>query len=177
MLRIVRNAYTFNVGVQMVPQKSHFVQDYKGVHADTVRTVTNFAPTMDFRWKRNQQSQLRFTYRANTSQPSMSDLLDITDNTDPLNIQKGNPGLKPSFTQNFRLNYNDYIQRYQRAIMTFVNFSMTSNSISNKSTYNPGWSYHPAREHQRQLERYGRIHVQHRSRFSRLLQCQHLYQS
>ena len=92
---------------------------------------------MDFRWKRNQQSQLRFTYRANTSQPSMSDLLDITDNTDPLNIQKGNPGLKPSFTQNFRLNYNDYIQRYQRAIMTFVNFSMTSNSISNKSTYNP----------------------------------------
>ena len=137
MLRIVRNAYTFNVGVQMVPQKSHFVQDYKGVHADTVRTVTNFAPTMDFRWKRNQQSQLRFTYRANTSQPSMSDLLDITDNTDPLNIQKGNPGLKPSFTQNFRLNYNDYIQRYQRAIMTFVNFSMTSNSISSKSTYNP----------------------------------------
>ena len=137
MLRIVRNAYTFNVGVKMVPQKSHFVQDYKGVHADTVRTVTNFAPTMDFRWKRNQQSQLRFTYRANTSQPSMSDLLDITDNTDPLNIQKGNPGLKPSFTQNFRLNYNDYIQRYQRAIMTFVNFSMTSNSISNKSTYNP----------------------------------------
>ena len=137
MLRIVRNAYTFNVGVQMVPQKSHFVQDYKGIHADTVRTVTNFAPTMDFRWKRNQQSQLRFTYRANTSQPSMSDLLDITDNTDPLNIQKGNPGLKPSFTQNFRLNYNDYIQKYQRAIMTFVNFSMTSNSIANKTSYNP----------------------------------------
>ena len=136
MLRIVRSAYTFNVGVQMVPQKSHFIQDYKGVHADTTRTVTNFAPTMDFRWKRSQQSQLRFTYRANTSQPSMSDLLDITDDSDPLNIQKGNPGLKPSFTQNFRLNYNDYIQKYQRAIMTFVNFSTTANSISNKTTYN-----------------------------------------
>ena len=136
MLRIVRSAYTFNVGVQMVPQKSHFIQDYKGVHADTTRTVTNFAPTMDFRWKRSQQSQLRFIYRANTSQPSMSDLLDITDDSDPLNITKGNPGLKPSFTQNFRLNYNDYIQKYQRAIMTFVNFSMTNNSISNKTTYN-----------------------------------------
>ena len=137
MLRIVRSAYTFNVGVQMVPQKSHFIQDYKGVHADTVRTVTNFAPTMDFRWKRNQQSQLRFMYRANTNQPSMSDLLDITDDSDPLNIQKGNPGLKPSFTQNFRLNYNDYIQKYQRAIMTFVSFSTTANSIANKTTYNP----------------------------------------
>ena len=46
MLRIVRNAYTFNVGVQVVPQKSHFIQDFKGIHADTTRTVTNFAPTM-----------------------------------------------------------------------------------------------------------------------------------
>ena len=136
MLRIVRKAYTFNVGVQVVPQKSHFIQDYKGVHADTTRTVTNFAPTMDFRWKRSQQSQLRFNYRANTGQPSMSDLLDITDDSDPLNITKGNPGLKPSFTQTFRLNYNDYIQKYQRAIMTFVNFSTTANSISNKTTYN-----------------------------------------
>ena len=135
-LRIVRNAYTFNVGVQMVPQKSHFTQDYKGLHTDTTRTVTNFAPTMDFRWKRSQQSQLRFNYRANTSQPSMSDLLDITDDSDPLNITKGNPGLKPSFSQNFRLFYNDYIQKHQRAVMTFVNFSTTANSISNKTTYN-----------------------------------------
>ncbi len=137
MLRIIRKTYIFNVGFQIVPQKSHFLQDYQGVHADTTRTVTNFTPTMDFRWKRSQASQLRFTYRGNTSQPSMSDLLDITDDSDPLNIRKGNPGLKPSFTQNFRLFFNDYIQKYQRAIMTFLNFSITSNSISNKVTYDP----------------------------------------
>ncbi|WP_033147259.1 TonB-dependent receptor [Prevotella sp. P6B1] len=136
MLRIVRNAYTFNVGVQMVPQKSHFTQDYLGKHTDTTRVVTNFAPTMDFRWKRSQVSQLRFTYRANTSQPSMSDLLDFEDNSDPLNKTKGNPGLKPSFTQNFNLFYNDYIQNHQRAVMTFVNFSTTANSITNKVTLN-----------------------------------------
>ncbi|WP_028911806.1 TonB-dependent receptor [Prevotella sp. MA2016] len=134
MLRIVRNSYTFNVGVQMVPQKSHFIQNFKGIHADTTRTVTNFAPTMDFRWKKSQTGQLRFTYRANTSQPSMSDLLDIEDNTDPLNITRGNPGLKPSFRQNFNLFYNDYFQKHQRAVMTFVNFTTTSNSIANKIT-------------------------------------------
>ena len=137
MLRIVRKAYTFNVGVQMVPQKSHFTQDYQGIHSDTTRTVTNFAPTMDFRWKKSATGQLRFTYRANTQQPEMSDLLDITDNSDPLNIQKGNPGLKPSFRQNFNLFYNDYFQKHQRAIMTFVNFSTTSNAISNKTTLDP----------------------------------------
>lgn len=136
MLRIVRKAYNLNVGFQVLPQRSHFTQDYQGVHTDTVRTVTNFAPTADFRWKISKVSQLRFTYRANSSQPSMSDLLDITDDSDPLNIRKGNPGLKPSFTQNFRLFYNNYIQNHQRSIMAHVNFSTTRNSISNMVTYN-----------------------------------------
>ena len=64
----------------------------------------------------------------------MSDLLDIVDNSDPLNITRGNPGLKPSFRQNFQLFYNDYFQKHQRAVMTFVNFSTTANSIANKVT-------------------------------------------
>ena len=134
MLRVVRKDYNFNIGVQLMPQKSHFLQDYQGIHTDTTRTVTNFAPTMEFRWKRSNTSQLRFNYRASSDQPSMSDLLDITDDSDPLNIKKGNPGLKPAFTQDLRLFYNDYIQNHQRAIMTFVNFSTTSNAISNKTT-------------------------------------------
>ena len=136
MLRIVRKAYNFNVGFQVLPQKSHFIQDYQGIHADTTRVVTNITPTLDFRWKKSQTGQLRFTYRGRTQQPSMSDLLDIIDDSDPLRITRGNPGLKPSFTQNFQLFYNDYFQKHQRAVMTFVNFSTTSNSVSNKSTYN-----------------------------------------
>ena len=136
MLRIVRKAYNLNVGFQVLPQKSHFIQDYQGVHADTTRTVTNVTPTLDFRWKKSATGQLRFTYRGRTQQPSMSDLLDIVDDSDPLRITRGNPGLKPSFTQNFNLFYNDYFQKHQRAVMTFVNFSTTSNSVSNKTTYN-----------------------------------------
>ena len=134
MLRIIRDSYSFNVGVQVVPQKSHYLQDYQGVHADTVRTVTNFSPTLDFRWRKSQVSQLRFNYRANTRQPSISDLLDIVDDSNPLAIQRGNPGLKPSFTHNFRLNYNDYFQKHQQSLGAFLNFSMTSNSVSNKTT-------------------------------------------
>jgi hypothetical protein len=134
MLRLIRNAYQFNFGFQVIPQKSHYIQDYQGVHADTTRTVTNFAPTLDFRWRRSQQSQLRFNYRANNRQPSISDLLDIVDDSNPLAIRRGNPGLKPSFTQNFRLNYNDYFQKHQQSIGAFLNFSTTSNSVSNKTT-------------------------------------------
>ena len=134
MLRLIRNAYQFNFGFQVIPQKSHYIQDYQGVHADTTRTVTNFAPTLDFRWRRSQQSQLRFNYRANNRQPSISDLLDIVDDSNPLAIRRGNPGLKPSFTQNFSLNYNDYFQKHQQSIGAFLNFSTTSNSVSNKTT-------------------------------------------
>ena len=134
-LRVTRKAYNLNVGFQVIPQKSHFIQDYQGVHADTTRTVTNFAPTADFRWKISQVSQLRLTYRANNSQPSMSDLLDIVDDSNPLNIRRGNPGLKPSFSQNIRLFYNNYIQKYQRSIMAHLNFQTTSNSISNMVSY------------------------------------------
>ena len=134
MLRLIRNSYSFNIGFQVVPQKSHYIQDYQGIHADTVRTVMNFAPTVDFRWKKSQTSQLRFNYRANTRQPSISDLLDIYDDSNPLAIRRGNPGLKPSFTQNFRLNYNDYFQKHQQSIGAFLNFSTTQNSVSSKTT-------------------------------------------
>ena len=142
MLRIVRNSYQFNIGFQVVPQKSHYVQDYtqkidgvvRPMRADTTRTVTNFAPTLDFRWRKSQTSQLRFNYRANTRQPSISDLLDIYDDSNPLAIRRGNPGLKPSFTQNFRLNYNDYFQKHQQSIGAFLNFSTTQNSVSSKTT-------------------------------------------
>ena len=141
-LRLIRNSYQFNVGFQVVPQKSHYIQDYTQkvqgqtvrLRADTTRTVTNFAPTLDFRWRKSQTSQLRFNYRANTRQPSISDLLDIYDDSNPLAIRRGNHGLKPSFTQSFRLNYNDYFQKHQQSIGAFLNFSMTDNSVSSKTT-------------------------------------------
>ena len=141
-LRLIRNSYQFNIGFQVVPQKSHYIQDYTQkvqgqtmrLRADTTRTVTNFAPTLDFRWRKSQTSQLRFNYRANTRQPSISDLLDIYDDSNPLAIRRGNPGLKPSFTQSFRLNYNDYFQKHQQSIGAFLNFSMTDNSVSSKTS-------------------------------------------
>ena len=134
MLRVVRKAYNFNAGVRFVPQKSHYMQDFQGVHTDTTRTVFNITPTIDFRWKRSEVSQMRIQYNGWTNQPSMTDLLAIRDDSDPMNIKIGNPGLKPSFTQNFRLFYNNYTQRYQRSIATWLGFNTTTNAISNKVT-------------------------------------------
>ncbi len=136
MMRFVRPKYNLNFGVMVQPQTSKYIQDYQGTHVDTVRNVVNFSPTLDFRYRFSKVSNLRINYRGTTSQPSMTDLLDITDDSNPLSIKKGNPGLKPSFTQRFRLFYNNYVEKHQRALMTFINFSTTSNSISDKVTYN-----------------------------------------
>ena len=135
MMRFIRQKYNLNFGVMIQPQRSKFIQDYQGIYVDTVRTVTNVSPTLDFRYRFSKMSNLRVNYRGTTSQPSISQLLDITDNSDPLNISKGNPGLKPSFTQNFRLFYNNFVQNHNKGVMTYINFSTTSNSISNKVTY------------------------------------------
>jgi len=135
MLRVIRQKYNFNIGFMVQPQRTHFVQDYQGVSVDTVRTVTNFSPTVDFRWRISDVSQLRFNYRGTSTQPSMTQLLDITDDSDPLNISKGNPGLKPAFTQSFRLHWNNYRQKYQQSMMAHLNFSTTSNSISSMVSY------------------------------------------
>ncbi len=135
MFRMVREKYRLNAGVMLQPQHSSYVQDYQGVSVDTTRNVFNMSPTFDFRYRFSKVSNLRINYRASTTQPSISQLLDITDDSDPLNISTGNPGLKPSFTQRFRLFYNSYFEKTQQSVMTNVNFSTTSNSISDRVTY------------------------------------------
>ncbi len=137
MLRVIREKYNFNVGVQIIPQSSEFTYRYLGLDTITRRNVVNWSPTANFRWKLSDRGQMRFEYRGNTSQPSMSDLLPITDDSDPLNIRSGNAALKPSFTQRFNWRYNDYFEHYQQAIFANVNFSTTSNSVAQMVKYDP----------------------------------------
>lgn len=138
MLRVVRKAYNFNVGVQVIPQTSKFTYRYLGKdYGTTTRTVVNWSPTANFRWKLSDQGQMRFTYRGSTSQPSMTDLLAITDDSDPLNITVGNAGLKPSFTQSFNWRFNNYYQKHQRFVFANFGFETTSNSVTSKVYYDP----------------------------------------
>ena len=137
MTRIIRENYNLNFGFSFTPQNSHYKQDYLGHKVDTVRNVFNWSPQVNFRYRFSRVSQLRIQYRGNSSEPSMSQLLEITDDSDPLNISTGNSGLKPSFSQNFNLYYNNYFTSHSRAIMANLGFTTTSNSISNMVTYNP----------------------------------------
>jgi len=135
-LRFIRPKYQLNVGMSFQPQNSTLSYKKGDYMIDTTRTVFNFAPNMDLRFRFSKVSQLRFAYRGRSNQPTMENLLPITDNSNPLNIRMGNPGLKPSFAHTMRLFYNTYNAEKQRGIMTHFSFTATQNSISNSTRYN-----------------------------------------
>ena len=134
-LRFIREKWSLSAGMSFQPQ--HTVLSYKkgDFATDTTRNVFNFAPNMDFRFRFSKVSQLRLTYRGRSSQPSMENLLPVTDNSNPLNIRMGNPGLDPSFAHNLRVFYNTYNAEKQRGIIAHINGQLTQNSISNSRSY------------------------------------------
>ncbi len=135
-LRHWQEKYDYNVGFLVQPQHSNFVQDYRGIYVDTIRNVTNLTPTIDFHYKFSDQSNLWFHYRGDTQQPDITQLLDITDDSNPLYVTQGNPGLKPQFTNTLNVYYNTYIVKHKRSFVVYANYRTIRNSISNLVRYN-----------------------------------------
>ena len=135
-LRVTREKFRLNAGVTFVPQRSEMTYKYQGIDTAVVRTVSNFTPNIRFRYRFSKQTQFRLDYRGRTSQPSMTDLLDVTDDSDPLNITKGNPGLKPSFENNISSEFSTFNPEHQRNFMVRLEYRNTLNSISSQMTYN-----------------------------------------
>ena len=136
MMRIVRDKYNLNFGVDLLPQHSVLNYHYMGMSYDNItRNVVNFTPTFNLRYKFSDTTNLNIRYNGRTSQPSMTNLLEIVDDSDPLNIRMGNSKLKPSFTQNLRAFFNTYDMEHQRGIWGHAYFNLRQNNISNRTYY------------------------------------------
>ena len=144
--RVNRDTWRLSAGMAFRPQNTKLSYKKGDYQVDTTRNVFNFSPEIDFRYQPQKQTQLRFSYRGRSSDPSMENLLPITDNSNPLNIRTGNPGLKPSFSHNISMNFNTFNMDAQRGIFSHVNGSFTQNAISNIRKYNAttgGWTTMP----------------------------------
>ena len=137
-LRYVRDKMNMNVGLSILPQRSHFIQQYLGRPVDTVRTVTNMSPTLNMRYRFNQQTNLQVTFRGQTQQPSITQLLEIYDDTNPLNITTGNAGLKPSFNSNLRVNFQ--MMRQPKLITDSLGFQVPKQQRNWSFNSNAGWT-------------------------------------
>lgn len=90
---------------------------------------------MRFRYNFSKTDQLDIRYRGSSSQPSMTDLIAVVDDSNPLAISMGNPGLKPSWNNSLRINYNAYNATRQQGMMAGIDASLKQNSLSNRIVY------------------------------------------
>ena len=129
----------FNIGVNWMPQYTGMDNfQYMGkVIGDTSRVVYNWSPSINYRYRWNRQQSIQLTLRTNTSQPSMEDMMDITDDSNPLNIRKGNPGLLPTLRNTAEANYQNYIQETQKTINLRVSLENSLRNISQRTDYDP----------------------------------------
>ncbi|MCD8262395.1 MAG: outer membrane beta-barrel protein [Bacteroides sp.] len=137
-LRGVYPKMMYNAGVGMTPQSSRSettIGPNSGKPSLT-QNVINVAPSAMFRYSFTKQHVLMFRYNGRSNAPSVENLQEIIDNTDPLNLQYGNPDLKPSFDHQFSLNYRKFVPESMRSYNLNLFYNNTLNSIANKLVYN-----------------------------------------
>lgn len=135
-LRLVTNYINMNVGVNVQPQRQRMEYNYQGLDTIATRNYVRVSPTLNFRYRFNKQHTLRIRYRGNTSQPSITDLFNMTDNSNPLNIRMGNPDLSPSFSNNINIDWNNYLSTTMQSFTARLSFSNTLNAIESRTQYN-----------------------------------------
>lgn len=93
--------YNFNIGVTYEPAKT----ESTGLARDTTYSTGNFAPMARFDFRFTEDKFLRISYRGRSQQPSITQMMPIADNSNPLLVQLGNMNLQPSFTNSLWAEY------------------------------------------------------------------------
>ena len=123
--------YQFGFAVQRSTLTSMSHQAIIGKDSITQQSYTNFFPTASFNYNPNKSKNFRINYRGRTNQPSISQLQNVRDVSNPLQQKEGNPNLKEEFSHNFNLNYNTFNILTFKYIAANLNFSSTANKIIN----------------------------------------------
>lgn len=127
----------YSVGINVTPQSSKSETSVPASRASTLKqSVWNYAPSLMFRFMFNKQHFLMFRYNGRSTAPDVENLQEVINITDPLNLQYGNPDLKPSFTNRFMLFYNHYFPKSQMSMNANMFYTNVLNSVANKMTYN-----------------------------------------
>lgn len=130
-LNYTDRTWEINAGLSVVPERQSLDQKTGRMQADTLRTSVNYYPAVTVLWHKK-KTRVQLSYEGDTKQPGLTELLTLTDNSDPLNITRGNPSLHPSYNQRVRLEARD-TKIGLNGDMTWAN---TVNSVTRAVTYN-----------------------------------------
>jgi hypothetical protein len=98
-------------------------------------TFNNILPSMRFTYKISQRTNLMAFYRSGTNIPSVSQLQDVVDVSNPYQLTTGNTSLKQQFTNNFVTRYSNFSEDMKNVFMTFLNFGFRSDYIAHSTIY------------------------------------------
>lgn len=134
--RRVDDKYDFNIGVEVQNERLLGDQTYP-VPFELDRSFTSILPEARLRLEFSEEVDVNFFYRTNTNTPSVSQLQDVVDNTNPLYLTSGNPDLKPSYSHsgNVRFRMGDW--RAGRMLFGFGNVTYNASPIGTAAILAP----------------------------------------
>lgn len=95
------------------------------------QTFSNILPNLMWRKKLSNVSNIRVFYRASTNFPSISQLQDVVNNSNPLSVSSGNPDLKQSYTHFVSGRYSYTNSKTSKSFFANLLLQTASNYISN----------------------------------------------
>lgn len=126
--------YNLQLGVNAQPSTT-ITRDEFNPGRNVNYTVWNFAPSARFDYDFSNNEYLRINYWGNTNQPSVTQLMPVPDNSDPLYVSVGNMSLRPEFQNRVRIRYNYTDMKSFSTYAVMGNFNFTKDDIINASWY------------------------------------------
>ncbi|WP_276131618.1 TonB-dependent receptor [Polluticoccus soli] len=122
--------YNFNVGVdgQIANLEGH--QTYPTMF-DIDRSFRNILPNAMFNYRFSRNKNLRIMYRSGTNAPSITQLQNVVDISNPLLLKTGNPSLVQDYDHNLIARYSATNTRTSRSFFVFGNAQFTQDYIGN----------------------------------------------
>lgn len=131
----ITTKYNIDAGISLVPQNSTSVNLLDEARSIPTRHVLNVAPYLRYRHNWSKTRSMRINYSGRSSQPSLTQLQPVADESDPMNVIVGNPNLDPSFTHRMHMRFQDYNADAQRSILVMLMGNVVQNSVVSRTTF------------------------------------------
>jgi hypothetical protein len=130
-MRWIRDQYSMSAGLDF--QNSE-LNGLPSIGETVDQSFANFLPKATLELDKY---NIRFNYSTSVREPSIDQLQPIVDNTNPLNLYKGNKDLVPEYRHNLRITYNFFDQFNFRGLFASIRAGYTANRITNAIILDP----------------------------------------
>jgi hypothetical protein len=130
--RFTKNKYSLNAGLSVQYATLAGRQEFPLAY-DVNRGFPGILPNVSFMYRITPKKNLRLHYRTSTNAPTVSQLQDVIDNSNPLLLHTGNPNLKQNYNHNLMVRFGKTKADKGSGIFFFITGNYTHNYIGNST--------------------------------------------